>query len=555
MVAQRILKRSFLSGAILAAAFAATPNVYAAPAGLMESAAAPIKLTEIGRYRTDVFDRSAAEIVAYDAQNKRIFVINSADVSVDVLDIQIPSRPVKIGTINASAEGGAANSVAVRDGVVAVAIENNIKTENGKVVFYNAVDLGKLGEVEVGALPDMLTFTPDGRKVLVANEGEPNDDYTIDPEGSVSIIDVSSGISAATVTHADFSAFNGQEATLREQGVRIFGPNASAAQDFEPEYIAVAVDGRTAWVALQENNAIAELDVVTGTIRAVRPLGFKDHSRPRNALDASNRDGGINIRTWPVLGMYMPDAIASYGVRGKTYYLTANEGDSRDYDGWSEEFRLKDLTLADGVFDAGIQDDANLGRLKVTSTMGVSNGCNPSDIATDVKTDCVYDTIYAYGGRSFSIWSADGKQTYDSGSEFERITAQLIPGNFNSNNDENAFDNRSDDKGPEPEGIAVGKIGKRTYAFIGLERVGGIMVYDISNPYKAKFTQYITNRDFSVSQSELEQGNAGDLGPEGLSFIAGEQSPTGQPLLVVGNEVSGSTTLYAIEQTRKRARR
>jgi len=510
-----------------------------------------IELNRLGSYQapTPVFDEGAAEIVAHDPQNQRLFVINAAAVTVDVLDVQDPTRPTLLRTIDASAEGGSANSVAVYGELVAVAIEATTKTDPGKVVFYNAADLGKVGEVAVGALPDMLTFTRDGQKVLVANEGEPNSDYSVDPEGSVSIIDLSAGVAGATVTTADFTAFNGQEADLRAQGVRIFGPNASVAQDLEPEYIAVAPDNRTAWVTLQENNAVAELDIAAGKITAILPLGYKDHSVLGNELDASNNDNGIQLRNWPIKGMYQPDAIASYAYNGKTYYITANEGDARNYDTFSEEIRVRDLQLNAVAFPnaAELQNNANLGRLNVTTTMGISNGCDPSDPATDPEIDCEYEAIYAYGARSFSIWAADGSQVFDSGSEFERITARLLPDYFNSNNTENARDSRSDDKGPEPEAVTIAQVNARTFAFIGLERIGGIMVYDVTNPRNAQFAQYLNNRDFSASQADIEAGQAGDLGPEGLAFIAATDSPIGKPLLVVGNEVSGTTTLYAID--------
>jgi len=529
-----------------------------------------IELNVLGSYQAEgeVFDESAAEIVAHDPANQRLFVVNALARTIDVLDINDPSLPVKLSTIDATAEGAAANSVAVYGDLVAVAIEAENKQANGKVVFYNSTDLNKAGEVEVGALPDMVTFTRDGQKVLVANEGEPSNDYSVDPEGSVSIIDLSNGVASAIVTTAGFTGFNADQADLETAGLRIFGPGATLAEDLEPEYIAVSIDNTKAWVALQENNAVAELDIEAGEITALLPLGYKDHSIIGNELDASNRDSGINIRNWPVKGMYMPDAITSYGYNGKTYYITANEGDSRDYDGWTEEFRMADLTLdpaSDLSAITNLLEDENLGRLNTTSTMGISNGCDPSQLPaelgdlngdTDVDVDdvkfyventCEYDTLFSYGARSFSIWSEDGKRVFDSGSEFERITASLIPGNFNGNNDENSFDNRSDDKGPEPEAVTIGTINGQTFAFIGLERAGGIMVYNVTNPQNPGFVQYLNNRDFSVSQENLEAGMAGDLGPEGLAFIAAEDSPNGKPMLAVGNEVSGTTTFYGVD--------
>lgn len=530
-----------------------------------------IELNVLGTYASGVFDESAAEIVAHDPKNQRLFVINANDKVVDVLDINDPELPVLLGIIDATAEGGAANSVAVYDTIVAVAIEADLKTDPGKVVFYNTTDLSKISEITVGALPDMLTFTRDGQKVLVANEGEPSDDYTLDPEGSVSIIDLSNGVASATVITAGFSGFETDRASLENDGLRVFGPRATLAQDMEPEYIAVSIDNRKAWVALQENNAVAELDIEAGEITAIVPLGFKDHSIIGNELDASNRDlnadpaderGRINIRNWPVKGMYQPDAITSYGFNGKTYYITANEGDSRDYDGFSEEFRVKDLMLGSefGTVEerAALQADSQLGRLKVTSTLGFGTTCAPTDPAnvsliegsydtSYVENNCVYSELFAYGARSFSIWSEDGQRVFDSGSEFERITASLIPEGFNASNDDNESDARSDDKGPEPEGVTVGSINGQTFAFIALERVGGIMVYNVTNPQNPEFVQYLNNRDFSASQADVEAGMSGDLGPEGVTFVAAEDSPNGKPMLVVGNEVSGTTTLFGID--------
>ena len=293
-----------------------------------EATPAGLTLQKIGGY--DGGALGAAEITAFDAASKRLFVVNGANGTVDVLDLSNPAAPVRIGSLNVSALGAGVNSVAVHEGLMALAIEASPKTRPGVVAFYNAATLQLLQSVTVGALPDMLTFTPDGKTLLVANEGEPNS-YgladSVDPEGSVSVLTLNragSGSSlsvAATAATADFRAYNGQEAALRAQGVRLFGPGASAAQDLEPEYITVAADGRTAYVTLQENNAIAVVDVATAKVTAIRPLGFKNHSLAGMGLDASDEDGGTNtnsgtpaikIAQQPVKGMYLPDAIASY---------------------------------------------------------------------------------------------------------------------------------------------------------------------------------------------------------------------------------------------------
>ncbi|OAB62341.1 hypothetical protein AY599_14510 [Leptolyngbya valderiana BDU 20041] len=899
-----------------------------------------IELKAIGTFRTGIIDESAAEIVAHDPATQRLFVVNANSASVDVLDISTPSNPTKLFDIDATALGAGANSVAVANGIVAVAIENADTQAPGLVAFYD-VNGNLLNSVTVGALPDMVTFTPDGTRVLVANEGEPNDEYTIDPEGSISIIDISAGVENATVSTADFQAFNSRLAELRDKGVRIFGPNASVAQDLEPEYIAVSPTGDKAFVALQENNAFAVVDIASSTVEDVLPLGFKDHSRgtptlqqfnfpelpplgttpggqtillgglsglwysgtspegnlqfvtvpdrgpngeptdvdgdganerpfvlpdyqarivnfelnpttgaisltgeiplvrqdgttpitglpnipgvdeepvdllgnlleydslgadlegvliapdgtfwmvdeyrpaiwhfdangtlidrfvpqgtgalageaagtfgsetlpaeysnrrpnrgfeaialdsdsgilygfiqtplanpdraasdssqtirilgidptsgnpvaeyvylledpdfrsggrvdkigdavytgdgkffaierdaatdptakkfifefdlngatnllapgapqvpagrtleqltadelaslgiqtvnktkvtnlpsigylagdkpegltllpdgrlavlndndfgliddpipvdgtvplnpnpvpvvlglidlgSNNAFDASNEDGAIDIQNWPTLGMFQPDGIASFEVNGNTYYIGANEGDARDYDGFSEEARVADLTLDPTAFPnaADLQVEANLGRLNTTTTLGDTDG------------DGDFDRIYSYGARSFSIWDEFGNLVYDSGNELERLTAQLVPQAFNSQGTIDSFDNRSDDKGPEPEGVDVGVIDGRTYAFIGLERIGGIMVYDVTNPAAPSFVQYATNTDFTDNPNN-------DVAPEGIKFISASDSPNGNPFLAVGNEVSGSTTLFEI---------
>lgn len=509
-----------------------------------------LDLSLLGRYSSGLVGESAAEIVAYDAGSKRLFVVNAAEVSIDVLNLSNPAAPAKIGTIQS--EGGAANSVAVFNGLVAVAVEAPVKTDNGKVEFYSATTLEKLKEVAVGALPDMLTFTPDGKGVLVANEGEPNDApeeegdpdfYAIDPVGSISVINLSTGVATATVTTIGFEDFNEDAEALRAKGVRIYGPGATVAQDLEPEYIAVSPDGKTAWATLQEANAAAVIDLsnlATPSVTEILPFGLKDHSIVGNELDATDRDGPgngpkIDLRNWPVKGIYQPDAIASYSFNGKSFYVTANEGDDRnDFIDGEETKRLSSgsIVLDPAIFPTAADLKTRIGRLTVTPFGAKRN------------QEGQLQEILVLGGRSFSIWSEDGQQVYDSGSDFERITARLNPLFFNASNDNNNLDDRSDNKGPEPEGVALGKIAGRTFAFIGLERIGGITVYDISNPQSARFVQYINTRDFT---KDIEDPSAGDIGPEGLAFIPAASSPNGKPLLAVGNEVSGTTAIFGID--------
>jgi hypothetical protein len=948
----------------VAAAIAVALFNCAAPASAADQGS--LKLTPLATY--DAGDVGSAEIVAFDASTKRLFLVNAQTSTVDILDVSNPSSPTKVTTIN-TAILGSPNSVAVRDGVVAVAIQSDPKTNPGHVAFYDTNGT-LIKAVQVGALPDMITFTPDGSSVLTANEGEPSGYGVgfVDPEGSVSIVPVPRNskewekLSDSDVRSVTFQQFNGKEAKLRAQGIRIYGPGASVAQDFEPEYITVTDDSRTAYVTLQENNAIAEIDLKSGSVSNLQALGYKDYSGPpftastyewnklpsigktaagqnlnlggfsglafegttsdgklkfithtdrgpngeptgairpfllpeftprlvrftldpatgnfeltqqillqradgtpltglpnivlsndtnlpyndevgvdlfgqptaldslgadlegiaidadgsfwmcdeyrpaiyhfssegklierlipigthaaagkpvpapgvageygiealpaviaqrrqnrgmegiaiqngkiyafvqspaRNpvtvtnaqlnamknvrvveydpntratrqflyvmdnppsvsaddtradkigdvaaapggaflvverdddalpadpietitkkiysfkldgateisalglftvggvqksvdqmteaelasvgvapvkktlhvdlpsagyasvqkieglavmnngqlalvndndfgvagivinnatgtytiapgynpeketlgllkvpGLDASDRDSAINIRAWPVFGMYQPDAIASFRIDKTTYLVTANEGDARDWPGFAEEARVSALTLDPAAFPnaASLQQAGNLGRLNVTKSLGDANG------------DGLYESLYTLGGRSFSIWKSNGVQVFDSGSDFERIVAASSPLYFNASNDDRTFDSRSDNKGPEPEGLALGTVGERRYAFIGLERMGGVMTYDITNPFAPVFMGYTNNRDFSVAPYNAPA--AGDLGPEGLLFIDAKDSPTSSPLLVVANEVSGTVTLYKVE--------
>ncbi|ADO43598.1 choice-of-anchor I family protein [Ketogulonicigenium vulgare] len=565
-----------LSGAAVVSALLAAPAVAQDVPLVYAAEGAAIGLSVLGTHQSGIYEESAAEIVTYDAASKRGFVINAAAGAVDVMDLSDPTQPVVINTITLTEVGAGVNSISIKNGVVAMAVQNNTVTDNGFVVLAD-IDGAILATVEVGALPDALTFSPDGNWVLVVNEGEPREDFGIDPEGSISVIDISGG--AATVTQAnvrtaDFRAYNGQEDALREAGVRIFGPGASAAQDFEPEWVEVSSDSTTAYASLQENNAIAVIDIASATITDVLPLGFKDWSEngawSGAGLDTS-RKGEVNIRHWPVFGILLPDTIRVFEVAGETYILTANEGDARAYDEdgwWLEEFAIEDLQLDATAFPnaAELQEDTAIGKLLVTSTLGVANECNPSlstaevqalgyaEIGEYVAAECVYDALYTFGGRSASIFKVgEGalELVWDSGSDFEEITLAANPDYFNADHAhrETQLKRRSVNKGPEPEGAAIGEIDGRLYGFIGFERVGGVMVYDITEPANATFVTYINNRDFSLAHSE-EGGTTTDLGAEGLYFIPAADSPDaqGRPVLMVGNEVSGTTTLFAIDR-------
>lgn len=490
-----------------------------------------VQLAHLGSY--DVGDGATAEIVAHHGPTQQLYVTNSEDNTLEIINYADPANLTAVSTVDLSVYGDEVNSVAVGGDLVAVAMQAEAVDGNGSVVLLTPSGTF-LNSVEVGVLPDMVIFTPDGNTILTANEGEPDDDYEIDPEGTVSIIDVSSGAAAASVVTIGFEGFNDQQAVLVEAGIRIFGPGATVAQDMEPEYIAVSDDGTTAYVSCQENSAVAVVDLSIPAIVAIAPGGSKDWSVSGITFDASNRTDEIFFANWPVRSFYQPDAIDYFEVGGIGYLITANEGDARDYDGYSEEARVKDdeIVLDPTAFpDAEyLKEDELLGRLKITTANGDTDG------------DGDYDELYAYGGRSFSIWDAEtGVQVYDSGNEIALITANdpVYGALFNSDDEENSFKNRSDDKGAEPESVVTAEIDGEQYAFIGLERIGGIMVYNITQPTTPRFLQYINTRTVDTE--------GGDLSPEGLTFIPASASPTGRPLLGVAYEVSGSIAMFDLD--------
>jgi len=474
----------------------------------------PATFKEVGQI--DTGNQGAAEISAYDAVTKRLFVVNnSAGVDdetaanfIDVLDISNPAEPKKIHSISLAPYGGAINSLSVFAGKVAGAIQAFTKTDNGKVVVFNTSDYKEVKSITVGALPDMITYTPDGNYILTANEGEPtSEDYAVDPEGTVSVISVKDNYAVTTV---NFASFAGKRAALEAAGFRIFGKTNDFVKDIEPEYITVSSDSKTAWITLQENNGIAKMDIASKTITDIFPLGFKDYNVAGNETDVSDEDGKTELKNWPVKGVYMPDGIAVTEVGGIPYLFTANEGDAREWGDFKEPVRIKDVKLDAAAFPdaAALQAKAVLGRLNITRFLGDKDG------------DGDYDELYSFGARSFSVWNGlTGARVYDSKNELDKKL--IAAGRYE--------DGRSDDKSIEPEGMAIGKVGTTPVAFVGMERVDAVAVYDISNPQQPKFLQL------------LESGDA----PEGVLIIPAKDSPTKKSLLVVSSEDDGVVKLFS----------
>jgi DNA-binding beta-propeller fold protein YncE len=533
--------------------------------GLSLTAAPLLTLTPLGTVKSGVFrpdDPRIAEINAFDPEGQRIYVVNPSDGRIDIINASNPSAPVGAGFLDIAGackleigaecplqSGLEPNSVAIHGNLMAVAASNAVKTNNGHAVFFElrGIDTPRfLHAVEVGAVPDMIVFTDDGKYALTANEGEPNSTYTIDPPGSVSVIEIEKLGTPRAARHVLFDRFDNpdQRAKIESEGVRIFGPGASVAEDLEPEYIAVS--GNKAYVTLQENNAMAIINIAGATVEKIVGLGLKDHSLPGNTLDAHDTDG-INLKNWPIFGLYQADAIAAFNVKGRTFLMMANEGDAREYvPGYVEAIRLGNVNYAldPAVFNvASLKANTALARLNVSIASG------------DANHDGLYERIDVFGGRSVSIRDHQGNIVWDSGDLFERMSRQndLASINlFNTTHTANSRDNRSDDKGIEPESVVIGAVGGRDYAFVGLERDSGIVVFDISDPAAPTMVTYALNRKFPRNAAGAllpcnDTNDCGDLGPEGLTFVPAASSPIGKALLIVSNEASSTTTIWKVE--------
>jgi hypothetical protein len=561
-----------------------------------QDANATISLNLVGRIKLNPSDpEGAAEIVQFHPASKTIFAINGAAaeptiamIDASSLSAEALSNPLSNENLTSTAlvlpieQNGiklsSPTSISVLGDWMAVAMPAEDLATNGMVLFYNGLNTSSpafIKAVEVGNLPDMVTFTPDASKVLTANEGQPSGDYSIDPEGSISIITIVNGMPNDTSININFSDYNGKQTELETQGMHFPNPsgrtingtliNTTVAQDLEPEYITTTND--IAYVTLQENNGLAIINLTDNSVQVIG-LGFKDWSAYQfDGLE----DGTVSFGQYDNLfGMYMPDTIASYQWKDAHFLLTANEGDAREYffdtlnadgeqdedlcsaaggqdfdkdDGclsFSEETQGRKLNFAPGSdLDTNAGDDPKdfdftaypLGRLNVSKMLGDNNN------------DGEYEALYTYGARSFTIWDSNGLVVFDSGDDFERISASVHGDAFNNDNDENKGDSRSSNKGPEPEALTVGQVGDKTYAFIGLERMGGIFVYDVSNPYDTKFVDYVINRDLTEGGDLM-----GDNGPEGMVFVDATNSPTGSALVIIGNEISGTVSVWQVTE-------
>lgn len=499
------------------------------------------KLTFIANYSvgTSNSDGGVAEIVKYNPDNQKMYIVNGAVQSVDIVSLSSVNSTemtelttdIRLDVASLGEEfgfnSGDITSVDVNPilDIVAIAVQDEDYSAGGSIVLLD-YDGNYITHFQAGVQPDMVTFSPDGNYLLSADEGEPRNGYAIegavDPMGSVTFIDLTNGIEEATAQIIDFSDYDSQRDLLIADQV-LLKTEAAPSVDLEPEYITISEDNKYAYVTLQEANAIATFDMANKAFISIKGLGFKDHNLETNALDVLD-DEKAELSTQDLYGVYMPDGCATVNINGTQYILTANEGDSRD---WGEG----DNAYTDESTGVVTADETDYEIIVID---------NASKDGLDA------DSQYLYGARSFSIWNAESlTQVFDSRSDFEKITADLYPEYFNSSNNKTKLDSRSPKKGPEPEGIASLTLGNSIYAFVGFERIGGVMMYDITDPNTAFFVDYLNLRDFNGSN----ESESGALGPEGLCVINGEDSPTGKPLLLVANEVSGTVNILEVQVT------
>ena len=540
----------------------------ALPVQNVSAEAGSSELVSVGRWVSGS-GLGGAEISAFDAKSKRIFVTNGATNQIDIVSIKDPKKPVLFGRINLAKKGVTGiQSVATKDGLVAIATQvSTNKAVPGKVFLADVS--GKLSPsapngIVVGSLPDSVHFSPNGQFIVTADEAEPTSycltngalPTTTDPNGSVSIIDLSAPKLKATTV--DFSAFDDRKNALVYAGARVFGPNATVAQDLEPEYITISNDSEYAYVTLQENNAIATIDLTTKKVVSVNGLGFKSFAT--DGLDPSDRDSAVKIAPANVFGMYQPDAIAQVTRGATTYLFTANEGDAREWPCLMGGTSTTALEAEDVRFgknaaasvDATLKTDAVAGRLKVTPFTPASVAGAPVNASTSITAG------YSYGARSFSVWQASNVEgvfpmtrVYDSGSSIEQYLSTNRAASFNADWNTttglvNAVDSRSSSKGPEPEGLAVGRAYGRMWMVLGLERDGGLMLYDVTDPTFPIFKSYIntSNPAGNLLQSTKKTAAAGDVSPEGILIVSDKESPTGKAMVIVSYELSGTVGIY-----------
>ncbi len=501
-----------------------------------------------------------AEIPAYHAGSKRLFATNGARNTIDVYDIKDPTKPVRVNRVELKPYGTDVTSVAAGKDVIVAAVHraetfsaSGVPTTPTGVLVVMDANGNVLSSPDLkGVLPDSVTFTPSGEIALVAIEGQPvcaKDDVSttaneatdyskaVDPEGGVSIVDLATP-KDPKVSFVSFSKFGVAE--MRAKGLALSKVVNSVSKDFEPEYI-VALNDDKAYVTIQEANGLGVLDVASKDWIEIRKA--QETKLSNVAMDTSDRDSGKGPRNYQnVVGAGQPDAIAGFKIGSGDYLITANEGDAREYSCLNDDLRGSSLKVDGRRFPEWktLSSSAELGRSKVNPNAGDKDG------------DGDIDTIHLRGSRSMTIFR-NGVPIWDSGELLEKIQIEAlgvanINGSHSLSSDKSTVNfvgqDRSDDKGSEPEGVAAGKVGDSRIAILGLERMSALVVFDVTTPRSPQFVKWM--QMLPITATPAAQATA--WSPEGVIFIPAEKSPNGKALFITSYELSGSLTIHQIEK-------
>ncbi|NDB37734.1 MAG: hypothetical protein EB040_05315 [Actinobacteria bacterium] len=518
---------------------------------------ATVKITEISSISLD--GEGSGEIATFHPGSKRIFATNGVKNAIDIFDISNVAAPKKVGSVSLAPYGNDVTSVAAGRDVVAAAVLVSEKfsatgaptTPNGKLVVFDTNGKVLSSPDILGVLPDAVTFAPNGTTALVAIEAslvcakddpattaKEDTDYSkaSDPEGGVSIVDLSNP-AAPVVKFAGFSQFN--VAQMRAKGIALSSVVNSVAKDFEPELI-TAVDNTYAYVTIQEANAIGKLNIETASFESITRAFESKLSL--TARDTSDRDSGAGPRNYAnVVGASQPDAIAGFKIGSGHYFVTANEGDAREYTCLNDDLRGSSLKVDSRRFPtwSALSASAALGRAKVNPNIGDKDG------------DGDIDTIHLRGSNSMTMYR-NGMVLWDSGDLLDQIQISAfgvanINGSHSLSSDKSTMNyvgqDRSDDKGSEPEGVAVGMVGDRRVAILGLERMTALVVFDITEPRSPVFQEWLQMLPAKATPAK----DVKHFSPEGIVFVPADKSPSGKALFITSYELSGSLSIHQIE--------
>lgn len=490
-----------------------------------------LPFAKVHTYQAGSYNSGATKYISFDHTVQQLYSINQGALGFDIIDYSDVFKPNVKQTVDVSSFMNHIRSIETSGGDVFVAGDGSSPQLPGKLLIYNSNGVYRK-QLSLGVTPDRMKFSPDDITLIIANEGIPDSAYSTDPPGTINVINTSAGVNFITQADVKTVDFTLLDTVAYDSLIHVYdNAGQSPSQDLEPEAIAITSNGQKAIIAIQENNALAVIDIQTASLDEVLGMGYRDYNL--EGLDASDLSKNINIDTHQRLyGIHQPSDIEAFNHMGAEYVLTANQGAPREYAGYDETVRVKNQPVDPSKFSnlSSLLEDTILGRLRVTSAFGDHNG------------DFLHDSLLAFGSRSISIWDSTGTEVWNSGDYIPQVIALLHAANFSSSAvDNSSYKTRSDDMGIEPSTIAVGEIDGKRYAFVGLYQMGGIFIYDITDPLNPVFELYELNRDFSFPASDPM---AGDLGPTDLEFVPATKTNLGIALLFVANEVSGSISVY-----------